>query len=93
MQFEFQNIQQKNRVYYLFVPKNGHTHIIKKLIILQTLLHVSVFLPYFQGALILRLLKLSKNKIAKKVDRCVLKSVLLIKCGSGCICSSKSVMN
>jgi SUMO ligase MMS21 Smc5/6 complex component len=26
MQFEFQNIQQKNRVFYLFVTTNAHTN-------------------------------------------------------------------
>ena len=28
-------------------------------------------------------------KLHKTVDRCMIKSVLLIKCGSGCICISK----
>jgi hypothetical protein len=54
---------------------------------------VTLFLQHLQGALILRLLKLYKvlkpSKLHKTVDRCVIKSVLLIKCGDGCICSSK----
>jgi len=52
------------------------------------LLHVSVPLHHLQGALILCLLKLQNIKmikLRKTADRCVVKCVLLINCGSGCI--------
>ena len=40
-------------IYYLFVPTNAHTYILKYYIILQTLLHVSMLLHHLQGAVTL----------------------------------------
>jgi len=58
----------------------------------QTLLHVSVLLHHLQGALLVLLLKLWNIKVLKfhkTVDRCMIKFVLLMKCGRGCIWNSK----
>jgi hypothetical protein len=62
------------------------------IIILQMLLHVLVLLQHLQGSVILHLLKLSNIrfiKLHKTVNHCMIKSVLLVKCGIGYIWNSE----
>jgi len=83
-------------VYLLFVPTNAYIYIY--IYIYITILNYTTNAPTcfgalhrHQGALILHLLNLLK--LHKTVGRCMVKSVLLIKWGSGSIISDSKVLS